>query len=118
MNEYKLEKWGSRVLRYGLAIVFFWFGINQLLNPADWVSFVPEFAVMPFASAMQLVLINGLFEVIAAFLLVVKVFPRIAALLLSLHLFGITASIGINSIGVRDFGLAVATLALALLPQK
>ena len=36
------------------------------------------------------------------------------ALLLSLHVFGIALSLGYNAVAIRDFGLAFASLALAV----
>jgi uncharacterized membrane protein YphA (DoxX/SURF4 family) len=46
--------------------------------------------------------------------LAVGFFTRSAALLLSLHLFLVAYEIGYNDIGVRDFVLALSSLALSL----
>ena len=114
MNEEKLRSIGFKILRFGLAAIFIWFGTQQLLHTAAWTGFVPDWVTLSLISKAQFVMINGLFEVIAAILLVLNVWTRIVALLLSLHLFGIALSIGLNSqTGVRDFGLAISTLALA-----
>jgi hypothetical protein len=45
------------------------------------------------------------------------IWTRWAALLLALHLAVITFDIGLSAIGVRDFGLTVATLALVFLVE-
>ena len=110
--------WGMRLLRIGLALVFLWFGTEQLINPGNWTGYVPDIASKFFLSTTQIVLINGLFEVIASVLLLINVYAWIAALLLGLHMLGISLSIGINPIGVRDIGISVGTLALALLSPK
>jgi len=112
------EKWGMRLLRIGLALVFLWFGIQQLMNPGDWIGYVPDIASKFFLNTTQIVLINGLFEVVASVLLILNVYAWLAALLLGLHMLGISFSIGINPIGVRDIGISVGTLALALLSPK
>jgi uncharacterized membrane protein YphA (DoxX/SURF4 family) len=103
------------VLRLGLAFVFFYFGISQLQNPTPWTGFIPEWLVKTDAAKLQFVYINGLFEVVCASLLVLGAYVRIAALLLALHLFGIAFTIGLSPIGVRDIGLAIATLTLSML---
>src|SRR3989344_4463620 len=60
------------------------------------------------------VLLNGAFETLLGVCLAFGLFVRYAALALALHLFVIIFEIGLTAIGVRDFGLALATLALAL----
>lgn len=101
------------VLRGGLALLFLWFGLSQVTAPNDWVAWVPEWA-SAIMSAQTIVLLNGIFETILGLLIAAGFYTRVAAALLSLHLFLIAYEIGYNDIGVRDFALAVATLALAL----
>lgn len=112
-------EWGILVLRLGLAALFLWFGISQLVDSVNWVSWVPEWAVntLHIPPAM-IVLANGAFEVIAGALIACNILTRWAALVLALHLAVITAEIGMTQIGVRDFGLTMATLALALLTSS
>lgn len=110
------ERIGVTVLRLGLAAVFLWFGFSQLFDGINWVSWVPEWAVntLHLPPAM-IVLANGLFEVVAGALLALNIWIRWVALALALHLLVITIEIGATAIGVRDFGLTAATLALVLL---
>ena len=107
---------GLLTFRLGLASVFLWFGFSQLLDGIHWVGWVPEWAVtflhLPPAF---IVLGNGLFEVVFGALLAMGLWVRFVAMLLALHLALITFDIGITAIGVRDFGLTLATVALALL---
>ncbi len=98
------------ILRISMALVFLYFGFSQTIAPDDWVSFVPEFAVPSFMTANNLVMLNALFEITLGFFMISGLYTRFSSLLLSLHLFGITLSIGLNPIGIRDFGLAFATL--------
>ena len=112
------QRLGVLTLQYGLALVFLWFGFSQLTNPADWTSFVPlSVARLVPLPATAIVLLNGLLEVVCGLLLLLNIWVRWAALLLALHLAGITISIGYNSVAVRDFGLMMATFSLALLHQ-
>ncbi len=102
------------VLRLGLAFVFIWFGITQLQHPLQWISFLPGWVASLPVSATSFVLLNGLFEIVAGTLLAIGAWTRLAALLLSIHLFGIALSMGYNAIAIRDIGLAIAALAIAV----
>ncbi len=102
------------LLRFGLAFVFIWFASNQIANPSAWVAYLPGFVKSLPMPAVTFVLCNALFELIGAILLVLGAWTRITALLLGLHLFGIALTIGLDAVGVRDIGLALATLALSL----
>ncbi|MGB4076266.1 MAG: DoxX family protein [Minisyncoccia bacterium] len=108
------ERIGYHVLRLGLSALFLWFGFSQLTDGINWVSWVPEWAVelLNIPPAM-IVLGNGAFEVVLGALLAMNFFVRPVAVLLALHLAVITVEIGITPTGVRDFGLTMATLALA-----
>ncbi|MCE9585051.1 DoxX family protein [Candidatus Nomurabacteria bacterium] len=113
-NDEKLKSLAPVVLRIGMALVFFYFGYMQLTGPEKWISFLPNFTQsLPF-SQITFVLLNGWFEIIGGVMILIGVYTRIVALLLAIHLFGIAMSIGFGPLGVRDFGLSVATLGLAL----
>ncbi len=103
------------VLRLGLAAVYAWFGTSQLIDASAWVTLVPTWATGIFGlTAVDVVHLNGLFEVIGAFLLGAGISIRWVAGLLAVHLFVITSHLGFSAVGVRDFGLSMATLASAL----
>lgn len=107
------EKYSAPLLRLSLAAVVLWFGIQQLLHAANWTAYVPDSAVaLSHLSAVTLVYLNGTFELIFGIALLFGFQTRIAALLLSLHLFDIMYVVGYGEIGVRDFGLAAGLLAV------
>lgn len=113
------HEWGVLTLRLGLAALFLWFGFSQLFDGVNWVSWVPTWAVnLLHIPPAMIVLANGAFEVIAGSLLAFNIFTRWAALLLGIHLAVLVFDIGANAIGVRDFGLMMATFALAFLAEK
>lgn len=112
---------GLHVLRLGLAAVYLWFGFSQLFDGINWVGWVPVWAVELFnLPPAMLVLLNGSLEVILGSLLAVGLLVRPVSFILAAHLAIITYEIGLSAIGVRDFGLTMATLALAFLytPKK
>lgn len=111
---------GFEILRLALAGVFLWFGFSQLFNSLAWVGIVPDWAVnilhMPPAF---IVLGNGLLEVVLGSLLALGILSRYVALVLALHLFVIAFEMGFSAIGIRDFGLSFAILAIFFIaPQK
>ena len=105
---------GVSILRIALAFVFLWFGFSQMSNAAQWVGFVPDWATS-IMSAGMLVYLNGIFEIIAGLMLAIGIVPRYIALLLGIHLFIISSSLAFAAVGVRDIGLALATLSLFFL---
>ena len=114
-NDARLSRFGPVLLRVGLTLLFLWFGLSQVTKPADWISWIPTWAQsLSFISPTMLVLFNGTFETVLGIALAAGFLTRWVALLLSLHLFLIAYEIGYNDIGVRDFVLALATLAISL----
>ena len=103
------------VVRVGVSLVFLWFGSQQLMDANAWAGLIPNWVLtlVPL-SAQSLVRFNGSFEVVFGCALLVGIFTRITALLLALHLFHIMTVVGYNDIGVRDFGLSMATLSVFL----
>lgn len=115
IKEYK--EYAPIILRIGISLVFLWFGFSQVFNSKAWLVWLPQWTLnLPFEPS-TFVLINGLFEVIFGILLILGLFTRVSALLLGLHLLPIMFSIGYNDIGVRDFGLIIATFAIFLYGQ-
>ena len=114
MNIEKYKQCAPGILRLSMALVFLWFGLNQVFNPSFWVGYLPSWTYNLVVSANTLVMLNGFFETILSVFLLVGSYTRISALLLGLHLLGITFSIGYNDIAIRDFGLAIATFVVFL----
>ena len=117
------NEYGPILVRWTVGIVFFLFGLGQVLDPNYFRGFLPNFL---FSSpwATQIVLTNGGVEIILSLLLFWGFYTRIIATLLGLHLLGITIDVGFSSIGIagtpftdtgiRDLGLTLATFAVAL----
>ena len=111
----KMKEYAPVVVRIALSLVMLWFGTQQLIQTSMWEGLIPSWATsLSGLSAPILVTLNGAFEVIFGTALLLGIFTRITALLLALHLIGITFTMGYTSIGVRDFGLTFALLSVAL----
>ncbi len=111
MNVMNLKRYAPALVRFGVAIVFFLFGVLQLINPEQWHAWIPSF-ILNYLSANQFIYINGSFDLIIGALLIPGLFTRIAALLGILHLIGVILSVGFTDIGIRDFGLLLALLSV------
>ena len=109
-----LERSAKPVLRIALSLVFLYFGFQQITSPSDWTGFVPNYVLTFGISAMTVVFITSLLELIFGLMLIIELFTRFSPAILALHLFGIAFYLGFNDLGVRDFGLAAATLVVFL----
>lgn len=108
----------SVLARYGIGIVFFIFGIDQLVRPKAWITWTPE-SIINFATNLgvnniNLIYFNWLFDLTIGFLLLVGLFVRVTALIGTLHIIGIIFSLGYNDISVRDFGLLLVLISVFL----
>jgi len=106
------KEYGPIVLRYGLVLVFLFFSISQLLNPVPWSGLIPEFITGMGISAVTMVIINAVAELILLALLASGLFTRIVGFLMGLHLLSIVWILGFTPIGARDFGLAMAAFSV------
>lgn len=102
------------VARIALALVFLYFGFSQLRDPVSFVGWLPAEASLIPVPAPLLIILNGAFEVLFGTLLLLGIYTRLSAALLGLHLLGIALSMGFTQTAVRDYGLALATIAIAL----
>ena len=109
----KLKQYAPAVGRIGVASVFIWFGLEQLINTSEWVGWLPWYVYLTSLSPTTLVHLNGLFESVFGFLLLLGLYTRLSASLLALHMAHIVTIVGYGEIGVRDFGIFMAALSTA-----
>ncbi len=50
MDSYKMQRFGFIVLRFGIAAVFLWFGIQQVMHPSQWVRMLPDWGYIKISS--------------------------------------------------------------------
>jgi len=109
----RIEIYSPSVVRIGMALVFLWFAINQLLNPKVWIIYLPEF-LSNTPNPTMFIYANAVFEIIFGLMLLLGILTRISALLLGIHLIGISITLGYNAIAIRDLGLGIATISIAM----
>jgi uncharacterized membrane protein YphA (DoxX/SURF4 family) len=116
------EEIGVYILRLGLAVVFLYFGISQILDQSRWTYLVPDrfldFNISEILKS-KIVFLNGIFDTFIALSLISGLFIRIFSLLGFIHLLSITIfSLGFEPSGIRDLGLSFAMLSLFFLCRK
>jgi uncharacterized membrane protein YphA (DoxX/SURF4 family) len=110
-----MKRFSPVFLRIGISLVILWFSSQQFLHPEMWVGFIPDYIIkISPVSATTLVHMNAALELVFGTSMLFGFFTRVSAFILALHLVDITFTLGYNSIGVRDFGLTIATLAIFL----
>jgi uncharacterized membrane protein YphA (DoxX/SURF4 family) len=109
-----MKKYAAPLVRISMALVFLWFGFNQLFTPEAWAGFIPSFITDLGVDAKLMVLSNAAFEIIAGSLLLLGMGVRLMAVGLAIHLVGIAVSLGYGAIAIRDAGLALATFGVFL----
>ena len=108
-----METYGHAVTRIGLSGVLLWFGVSQVMSPADWTGYLPEMVLsLTGMSGTALVGLNGAIEVACGALLLIGLFTRLVAFVMGVHLMLIAASLGNSAVAIRDWGLAAACLSL------
>jgi uncharacterized membrane protein YphA (DoxX/SURF4 family) len=116
------EDIGIYILRLGLAVVFLYFGIYQILDQSRWIYSVPDRFLNFYISEIlksKIVFLNGIFDTVIALSLISGLFIKIFSLLGFIHLLSITIfSLGFEPNGIRDLGLAFAMLSLFFLCRK
>jgi len=102
----------ATILRWGLAFVFFYAGIAGLLDPQDWIGYMPPFVGNIIDPKIALTAFS-FYEIVLATMLFAGRKLKIASLFAVATLLGITIfNIGLMDVVFRDVGLIFAALAL------
>ena len=109
----KIKTYAPAIARYGVGIVFFIFGIWQLIHPSQWFGYIPGFILGVFSPG-TIIFFNGIFDTIVGLALIRGIKVRIFAGLGTLHLLFTSITLGFNDVAIRDFGLAVVLFSVFL----
>ncbi len=102
------------LLRISLAFVFIFAGIRSLMNPSDWIGFVPEWVSNFGFTRENALFAHALLDIALGLLFLGNVKVKLFALLAAVWLFVIALApgLGVLDITFRDIGLGIAALAL------
>ena len=105
------------ILGLALGFVVVWFGVNEILTPADWTVFAPTFLGTG-NLVIYAVMAHGIILSICGILLAINLYRKFAGIILSLMFLeivtGLIISSGLSDIAVRDIGLLGVAIAIAL----
>jgi len=104
------EDW---ILRIAISFSVLWAGVRGILNPTDWVGFVPTF-VGDFIDPEIFLVAHGFLWIITAAGLIAGFWRPLFAGIATLGLVSILIFNGIDDITFRDVGLALAAFVLFL----
>lgn len=109
-------------IRFGLAVVFFWFGVGKLLNPQYWLNAWVPLWLINFISqhgfnGTQFIYLNGIFEILVGLSLVSNIFIKLFSTLAIFFLIVILTVNGFTEVTVRDIGLISGFLAIIFWPS-
>ncbi len=108
----------ATILRWGLAFVFFYAGVDALLDPSSWMGYLPAFLASSFSPQL---LLTGFaaYEIILAVWLFAGRKLRWSAMFAVVTLAAITVlNFSAFLVTFRDVGLAFAALALFELARE
>lgn len=111
-------KTAKGVLMTGMVAVFGIFGVDKLARPAVWIGWIPPWLEPPTGLSSEVwLMITGGIEILlaAALLFPYRPIRRIAAWGMVVHLITVLTQTGINDFFVRDLGLLLSAVAMALL---
>jgi len=110
----------ATILAWSLAIVLFYFGLNEVLSPQDWITFAPAFLGTG-SLAISLVILHGILLSTTGVALVVNYYRKLTSAVVALLLFEILANLitqsGFSDIVIRDIGILGAAIALFFMPS-
>ena len=108
------EDW---ILRIAISFTVLWTGVRGILNPTDWVGFVPTF-VENFMDPEVFLVAYGFMWILVAAGLITGFWRPFLAFVAFLGFVGILIFNGVSDITFRDVGLALAALVLFLRETK
>ena len=102
----------ATLVRTGLSVVFLYIGVDKFVRPAIWLVQMP-----PQLAFANVVAVLGGIEVIIGLMLLTKMY-RFGAIGAAGILVGAIATMGVNDISARDFGLLLSAVSLLFSGHK
>jgi len=113
----KLARQEDWILRIAIAFTVLWAGVRGMLNPTDWVGFVPQF-VENFIDPEVFLIAHGFLWILVAAGLIAGFWRPFLSFVAFAGIASILIFYGVDDITFRDVGLALAALVLFLREMK
>lgn len=117
LNDIPAREYAPLFVRLGVGFVFLLLGIQQFLFAEQWSSWLPEWLIQALPNAAlttRVILVNASIDVLLGLALLLGIFTRIVAILMIIHLVGVLLTLGYNDIAIRDLGILLAAIAVAI----
>lgn len=117
LHNISTREYAPLFVRLGVGFVFLLLGIQQFLFTEQWTTWLPHWltqALPDAAPAMHVILVNASIDVLLGLALLLGIFTRIVAILMVIHLVGVLLTLGYNDIAIRDLGILLAAIAVAI----
>jgi cytochrome c-type biogenesis protein len=107
------SKISNRILRYGLALTYFFSGYDLIINPGSWSAFVPYwFSNLLPVDKLTFIQIQGGVELLLALAFVFGIALRPAAFISALEMAAILLLYGMDAVTFRDLAILGGSLAV------
>lgn len=107
----KIARYEDWILRIAISFTVLWAGVRGILNPTDWVGFVPEF-VGNFIEPEIFLIAHGFLWIFVAAGLIAGFWRPFLSFVAFVGFVSILIFYGIDDITFRDVGLALTALVL------
>ncbi|OGG39126.1 hypothetical protein A3I34_02850 [Candidatus Jorgensenbacteria bacterium RIFCSPLOWO2_02_FULL_45_12] len=101
-------------LRLSVSLAFFYAGLHALLDPLNWLKFIPEF-IGSFMQTETVLAVYGITEIILGVLILTGVKLRYVSFIALMNVMVIIVGYGLDDSTFRDLGVFGALLAIFFL---
>lgn len=101
------------LLRVAVAFPMLWAGVRQIMNPTDWIGFVPPW-LGSFIDPGVFLTVHSVFNIVVGIGLFVGLWRVLFSAAAIASLAGIVIFYGVDDVTFRDVGLAIVAFVLFL----
>lgn len=123
MSLFSSRQFSFIILRFGLAAVFIWFGIDKINHPDYWLnawlpSWLAVFLTGTQITVHQFIYSLGFFEILAGFCLLTGILLRPISFVATFFLIVSSLAADFNEITVKNLGLIGGLLSILFWPKR
>lgn len=105
------------LLRLAVAFPMIWAGVHQMMNPTDWIGFVPPW-LGSFIAPEAFLTIHSVFNIVIGIGLLIGFWRVLFSATAAASLASIVIFYGVDDVTFRDVGLAIVAIVLFLRALK
>ena len=105
------------LLRIAVAFPMIWAGVSQIMNPTDWIGFVPSW-LGSFIAPEAFLTVHSVFNIVVGIGLLIGLWRVLFSAAAVASLAGIVIFYGVDDVTFRDVGLTIVASVLFLRALK